>query len=106
MEDLKTITALVKSLLEEDANCRNSDGLLYLRVLFAHAAQKGISLDTMTITDFLMHHHGISFPIFESVRRTRQKVQQHHPELAACDVVDGYRAENELKYKAFAVGDF
>ena len=105
MEDLKTITALVKSLLEQDARCRNSDGFLYLRVLFARAAQKGINLDAMTVSDFLLNHHGSSFPIFESVRRTRQKVQQHHPELAACDVVAGYRAENEAKYFAYAVGD-
>lgn len=105
MEDLKTITALVKTLLEQDARCRNSDGFLYLRVLFTHAAQKGINLDNMTVSDFLLNHHGASFPIFESVRRTRQKVQQHHPELAACEAVEGFRAENEAKYFTYAVGD-
>lgn len=105
MTDLKSTAALVQALLEQDANCRNSDGFLYLRVLFTHAEKNGINLNSMTIPEFLMHHHGTDFPIFETVRRTRQKLQQHHPELAACDAVEGFRAENELIFKAFAVGD-
>lgn len=105
MSDLKSTAALVRTLLEHDPRCRNSDGFLYLRVLFAYAAKNGINLDAMTIPDFLINHHGNEFPIFESVRRARQKVQQHHPELAACDAVEGFRNEKEAAYLNFARGE-
>lgn len=41
---------------------------------------------------------------FESVRRTRQKVQAECPWLAACPKVGEYRAENEQAYREFARG--
>jgi hypothetical protein len=91
--------------LEQDKQCRNSDSILYLKVLTTVAEQKGIALDSVSIPRFLMEHHGTNFPIFESVRRARQKLQARYPELAACETVEGFRAENELQYKAYAVGD-
>lgn len=105
MNDLKSISALVQALLEQDVNCRNSDSFLYLRVLFAHAENKGINLNAMTIPDFLMNHHGNDFPIFESVRRTRQKIQQHNPELAAAKIVKEFRLENQAQFLAFVRGE-
>lgn len=105
MNDLNSIKALVHSLLVQDERCRNNDGFLYLRVLFTYATKNEINLDAMAIPDFLLHHHGKDFPIFESVRRARQKVQAANPDLAACEAVQEYRAENEEKYRAFARGE-
>ena len=105
MNDLKSIAALVRTLLEQDNQCRNSDGVLYLRVLFAHAEKNGIDLNTMTIPDFLLHHHGADFPIFESVRRARQKVQQLRPDLSGCKAVEECRAEKESEFRDFARGE-
>lgn len=105
MNDLKNTTALVKSILEQDKQCRNSDSFLYLKVLSAVAKQKGIDLEKMTVPYFLINLHGAGFPGFETVRRTRQKIQQHHPELAACEAVEGFRAENETQFRAYAVGE-
>ena len=105
MLDLKNTTALVKSILEQDKQCRNSDSFLYLKVLSAVAKQKGIDIEKMTVPFFLMNLHGAGLPPFESVRRSRQKIQQHHPELAASEAVEGFRAENEREFRAYAVGD-
>ena len=105
MTDLKTIHSLVQALLEQDPRCRNSDGFLYLRVLFTYSQRIGINIDTLSISDFLLNHHGNDFPIFESVRRARQKIQQHRPDLAASEAVEGFRAENEAKFFSYAVGD-
>lgn len=105
MHDLKNTTALVKELLEHDKRCRNSDSFLYLKVLSTVADQKGINLDSVSIPHFLLEHHGTSFPIFESVRRARQKLQARFPDLAACEAVEGFRAENEAQFRAYAVGD-
>ena len=103
--DLTNTTALVKSILEQDVQCRNSDGFLYLKVLSVVANQKGITLDSMTVPYFLLNLHGTAFPPFESVRRTRQKLQEKNPHLAACEKVQEFRAENEQAYKAYALRD-
>ena len=106
MLDLKNTTALVKSLLEQDNQCRNSDSVLYLKVLSVVGKQKGIELEKMTVPYFLLNLHGADFPGFETVRRTRQKIQQHHPELCACEAVEGFRMENEAQYRAYARGEY
>ena len=105
MYDLKNTTALVKSILEQDERCRNSDSFLYLKVLSTVAEQKGIDLGNMTVPYFLLNLHGAGLPPFESVRRARQKIQEHNPDLAACEAVEGFRAENEREFRAYAVGD-
>ena len=105
MVDLKNTTALVKSILEQDKQCRNSDSFLYLKVLSAAAKQKGIDLEKMTVPYFLLNLHGAGLPPFESVRRARQKLQATYPELAACERVEGFRMENEAQYRAYAGGE-
>lgn len=105
MYDLKNTKALVKSILEKDAQCRNSDSFLYLKVLSIIGKQKGIDIDSMTIPYFLLNLHGTAFPPFESVRRSRQKIQEKCPELAACETVQEYRADIEHEYRDFARSD-
>ena len=102
MNDLKTTKALVHSLLEHDAQCRNSDSILYLKVLSIVADQKNMNLDAISVPHFLTELQGKEFPPFESVRRTRQKIQEKHPDLSACETVAEFRAENEKEYRAFA----
>ena len=105
MENIVRTSELVKKILEEDKQCRNSDSFLYLKVLTVLGKRKGIDIESMSITYFLMNLHGSGFPGFETVRRARQKVQQHHPELAACDKVEGFRDENEWAFREYARGE-
>jgi hypothetical protein len=105
MLDLKNTTALVKSILEQDNQCRNSDSFLYLKVLSAAAKQKGIDLEKMTVPYFLLNLHGAGLPPFESVRRARQKIQVAYPHLAASKAVQDFRTENEAAYREFARSD-
>lgn len=105
MTELRKTNALVKALLEADERCRNSDSYLYLKVLSVVAERNGINLKDVTIPYFLLNLHGSAFPLFETVRRARQKVQEQNPELSACEIVAEYRAENEAAYRAFARGE-
>ena len=105
MLDLKNTTALVKSILEQDKQCRNSDSYLYLKVLSVVGKQKGIDIEKMPVPYFLLNLHGAGLPPFESVRRARQKIQAAYPELAACEAVEGFRAENEAEFMAYARGE-
>ena len=102
MDDLKTIKALVKSILEVDEKARNSDSYLYLKVIKHKAVNYGIDLQQITIVDFLSNMSNSVFPPFESVRRARQKLQEKCPHLAADPVIELFRAENEEVYREFA----
>lgn len=105
MNELKTTTKLVKAILEQDEQARNSDSFLYLKVIEHISARKGILLTYMTVAQFLLNMKRFGFPGFETVRRTRQKIQEHHPELAACRKVEEMRMENEKEYRDYARGE-
>lgn len=104
MNELKNTTALVKSLLEKDKKCRNSDSYLYLEVIEAIAKRDEwcITLQGMSVSYFLLNMSQLGVPAFETVRRARQKLQASYPELASCDKVQEGRLEKELEYRAFA----
>ena len=102
MRDLKTVSALVKQILEKNVEARNSDNILYLEVLRYYSAEKGIDLYRLSVPDFLMKLEQKGFPAFETVRRSRQKVQATYPELAATGAVGAFRARNEKVYREFA----
>ena len=98
MENLKTITNIVRVFLENEPKTRNSDSYLYLKVLEYVSKEEGFALSYMTVPYFLEHMKEYGFPPFESVRRTRQKLQQTYPELAAADSVQTMRHDKEAVY--------
>lgn len=102
MQDLKTITAVVKEILTQYKQTRSCDGLLYLKVLEYYSHKKGIDLRMLSVPVFLQQMGDMGFPGHESVRRTRQKLQARFPELAACETVEAYRAENEKIFREYA----
>lgn len=93
---------LVKTILEEDERARNSDAHLYLQVLFEVGMIKGIDVNVMSVPDFLKKRDELGFPCFETVRRTRQKLQATFPELAANSDVEAQRILNERVYRDYA----
>jgi hypothetical protein len=105
MQTLKTTSDLVKEILKSDKQARNSDSYLYFKVINHIAEQRGINLHGLSVPMFLLNGADMGFVGFETVRRTRQKLQQHHPELAACEAVEGFRAENEKVFRDFARGE-
>lgn len=104
MNDLKTTTKLVKRILEDDRQTRNSDSFLYLKVIEHIAEENGIDLYGISIPVFLISMKENGFPPFESVRRARQKIQQVYPHLATSDAVNEMRAVNEERFLAYARG--
>ena len=102
LENLKTVSALVKNILEQDNEARNTDNHLYLKVLEHYSGLHGIDIRAMTVPVFLKELDRHSFPGFETVRRSRQKVQATYPELAPSEVVGKRRAKNEVVYREFA----
>jgi len=106
MDELKSVSKVVKRILETDPQTRNSDSFLYLKVAKCYARANGFaSFDKIPVTVFLEHMGAWKFPPFESVRRARQKIQAEYPELAACDRVSAMRSEKVSDYRAFARSD-
>lgn len=101
-DELKTTKALVKAILEENKQARNSDSFLYLQVLKRRGKEKDIDLNHLPVSVFMLNIELMGFPPFESVRRARQKLQAEFPELSASEEVAEYRAENEEAYREFA----
>ena len=101
MDNLKTIMAVVKEVLEKEPFCRNSDSFLELEVLKIYAKDLGLDLGTMTVDTLYQNRIAWGFPKSESIRRTRQLVQAKHPELAANDPIDAWRMAEEERVRSF-----
>ena len=98
MSKLNSIKDLVKTILEENEGARNSDMRLYYEVC------KRINKSALEspFAYVILRLEALRLPPFESVRRTRQKVQAECPHLSANDEVSQMRAENEEEYRKFA----
>lgn len=102
MNELKTTTALVKSILEQREKARNDDDYLYLLVCnYIHFQTLDVKI--MLPFDYVMRNRkSLKFPGFETVRRARQKIQASYPELSACEKVQEGRLEKEAEYREYA----
>ena len=105
MNNLKTVTAVVRNILESYKQTRSCDGLLYLKVLEHYSLQKNIELRFLSVPVFLTQMDEMGFPPFESVRRARQKLQATYPHLSASDAVQAFRTENEATYREYSRGE-
>lgn len=103
-KELKTTTDYVRTILENDPKARNSDNYLLSATYAAIGNEHGIDLYHMPVLLFFMKLKEYGLPSPETIRRTRQKLQENHPELAACDVVEAAREVNEEVFRDYAKG--
>ncbi len=96
--ELESIAHIVQNILSEDTYARNNDTYLYLQVC------KRINpiIINLPFVQVLQNVHEYGLPPFESVRRSRQKEQEKHPELRACKKVEEMREDLEEEYREFA----
>ena len=102
MNDLKAVSAIVKNILMENTRARNDDNVLYLMVLNHVSNRNGIDIQSMTVPVFLMKMKEYGF---ETVRRSRQKVQADNPELEGTESTRRKRAKQEAVYREFATSE-
>lgn len=76
---------LIKKLLMEDVELRNSDK----KLIWATWQELGLANESITYENFLKD----KCPLPESIRRCRQKIQETHPELEATVKVKKLRKE-------------
>ena len=97
---IKECKAIVKHILTEKPNTRNSDNDLIVEVL--NFIEPGITKEPFETVIKQCHMNG-KFPTFETIRRTRQKIQETYPELAPTEEVEGLRVFQEHKFFEFAI---
>lgn len=98
--ELTNTSAIVMDILTHYPIARDSDTYLYLRVV------KKLNPDCLnkSFVDVISNLSELGLPCFETVRRSRQKIQQDHPALRGSEKYEKFRADNEEIFKEFARG--
>lgn len=97
MKHIKHISRIVIECLEEKAQTRNSDNLLYMAVC---EKVNPVAL-RMPFNIVMGDPTAFGLPKFESVRRSRQKAQADREDLRACDEVTDERYNNWKAVREF-----
>ena len=98
MDNLKTIEGKVNAVLQKNEDARNDDMVLYLALCNLYLADAG----NMPLAQILTNHKELGLPSFESVGRTRRKLQEKYPELLGSTRVRRLRAAGEKAYRKYA----
>ena len=98
MRYLKTIERKVRTILAKNEDARNDDMVLYLVLCNACLKDAG----ALPLAEIMTQYKYLGLPSFESVSRTRRKLQAQHPELAGSRPVRKKRSAGEHDYRRYA----
>ena len=98
MQKLRTIEDKVRAILKKDEEARNDDMVLYLKVCNSYFKDAG----AMPFAEVMSQYRYLGLPSFESVGRTRRKLQAEHPELLGSVRIQKLRAKQEQNYRRYA----
>lgn len=102
MHEIKNTAKLVKKALINHPQARNSDNYLYYVICHDLLAEIGLNIDKLSLSNALLNRKVYGLPNFETVRRTRQKIQADCPELCGSDEVEEVRSYNEDAFRDYA----
>lgn len=102
MKTLKTVERRVTEILKEYPEARDDDMRLYL-LISKSCLYETHRIGVVTFEDVMANYALYGIPCFESIRRTRQKVQAEHPELGCSPEVRRTRHKMREIYAAYAV---
>lgn len=74
---MKDLTEIVKTILREHKDSRDSD---FRMIGWVYAVMKPEVMN-LPFKQVLWQHKDFDLPSFETIRRTRQKIQHDHPDL-------------------------
>lgn len=102
MKTIRGTANLVWEILLNNRAARNSDNLLYSLVCERRLQEKGLTLDKITFKEGLLAQKEYNLPNFETVRRTRQKLQAQFPEVTGAKKVKEFREKREKIFREYA----
>lgn len=101
MSRVKKVEPIVLEVLKENEDARGDDFILVYEVY------KKINPDIAlySFQRVMLEHKSLGLPYFESVRRTRPKLQNKYPELLPPQSVVEARKSEEVDYRDYALND-
>ena len=102
MKTIRGTANLVWEVLLHSPAARNSDNVLYSIVCEKRLQEKGLTIDKISFKEGLLAQKEYNLPNFETVRRTRQKLQAQFPELTGAKNVMEARAKREKVFREYA----
>ena len=101
MNQLEKFEDRVLSVLESNTQSRSDDMVLYLLVCNSYSNSEN-PIGKMPFEVVMKHYRELKLPHFESVRRTRQKIQATHPELGCLTEYRRNRKKMQKLYTDYA----
>lgn len=98
MGKIKKVENIVRSILEDYPDARNSDNILYELVV----SKTNPDVLHMPFKDYLIYFKDYNLPRFETVARCRRKLQEQEPHLRSVEDVRKWRKENETEFRNYA----
>lgn len=96
LTDLK-LNEYIREVLSYRADLRDSDSRLITHIWYKEAEQLGINLKGISGFELLKYLQTETFTSTESIRRSRQKVQEQHPETRGKKYLDRQAKANEVR---------
>ena len=96
-KEFKKVNVLVTYVLETYPKTRNSDNLVYLKVI----ETLGEGNARKPISEIFLNRELLGLPCFESVSRARRKIQAEREDLKANPIVQDFRTEKEEQFREF-----
>lgn len=102
----KTTHDLVKKILEQRPETRNSDMSLYIALAQHMESEKGVNITERPFCYVICNLKKLGLPTIESVGRARRKIQEQCPHLQSEKKVKKMRDEKEEEYRKYSKGIF
>lgn len=102
MSKLKKIEPIVKKVLEESELTRSDDFLLVAEVYYRLVPECA----NMPFSAVMIEHKSLGLPYFESIRRTRQKLQASYEELRPPKKVQDARLNETAEYIDYSIDGY
>ena len=104
MKNRKAIRDLVKKMLEQKPETRNSDMFLYIALVKHIEDEKGLNITEKPFCYVLRNLKDLGLPSFKTVERERRKVQEQNPHLQSVKKVKKMREVQEEEYRKYSKG--
>lgn len=100
LEKTQVIEKIVHSLLLDDEKCRSNDNYLFGKVIEIIANNKGLPIDAnmQIVIDTFKNSNNPALLNYATVKRSRQKIQEHNPNLKSEEQIKKDLAEMYAHY--------
>ena len=97
-KEIETTERIVKKILIKDKKARNSDNYLYIKVI----KYLNNGAEERPFNEVMINLKKMGLPCYETVSRTRRRIQAEHPELWSDATIKRYREEAEKDFEDYS----